>query len=84
MSRFRAMKEDGTEVAYGLDHVLGWFYQEFDGEGDCTVDLDSRFTGLGRGELVHRLQQTNAHPGRISAIAADIDPAEYDAVMEGC
>jgi hypothetical protein len=77
MSRFICTKndDDKTEVAYGLDHALGWFYQEFDENGDCTRDLDSLFTQLGRAELVHRLEQTDADPRRIAAIQMDLDPA---------
>lgn len=82
MSRFTAQHENGNQVAYGLDHAIGWFYQEFDAAGECVKDLDTMFTGLSKGSLVERLGKTNANPGRISAIACDLDPAEYDAVME--
>jgi len=76
MSRFSARTHDGHMVAYGLDHALGWFYQEFDENGECVSDLDSAFTGLSKGRLVHLLSETDANPARVRAIALDLDPAQ--------
>jgi hypothetical protein len=78
MSRFICTDEDGNSCAYGLDHAVGWFFQ-CEAKG---IDEDTMFTGLSRGTLINYLSRTDANPGRISAIAADLDPAEYDEVMK--
>jgi len=76
MSRYGACKPGGITVAYGLDHVLGWFYQEFNSAGECIKDEDTMFTSLGRGKLVHLLEQTDAPKEHISNIALDLDPSD--------
>ena len=76
MSRYYAEKKDApeVEVAYGIDGG-SWFYQEFNQEGDCTVDLDSRFNKkFGRGELVKLLELTTAPTKHIKNVAIDLDP----------
>jgi len=48
MSRFTINKEDGTEIAYGFDHICGYFVQQFDptedGSEKVSVDLDNLTT----------------------------------------
>lgn len=77
MSQFYCNKPDGTEVLYGLDHVLGWFYTEFaaDNPLKTLVDLCSTLGTLSRGELVGLLKATDAPQQHITFIALDIDPA---------
>ena len=75
MSQLTATKTDDQEitVVYGLDHVLGWFYQEIK-DDDIIIDLDI-FTGLGKGQLVELLVKTNAPKACIVNVALDLDPA---------
>ncbi len=54
MSRYTAVVEkDGQQltIAWGLDHAVGCFFQVFDAEQDCIVDLDALFDGLTLAEL---------------------------------
>jgi hypothetical protein len=83
MSRFTCRHEDGWTVAYGLDHALGWFYQEFDAYDNCITDEDTFSTGLGRGRLLELLEQTDALESHKSAIALDLCPSDPQG-MESC
>lgn len=76
MSQFRTTVKDDptTTVVYGLDHVFGWFYQEFNAEDECVSDLDTLMSGLSRGRLVDLLVKTNAPSEHITRIALDLDP----------
>ncbi|RPI55330.1 MAG: hypothetical protein EHM49_02080 [Deltaproteobacteria bacterium] len=80
MSRFYTTKKDPAAaditIAYGIDDG-GWFYQEFNEDEDCIMDLDSRFSrGFGRGKLVELLENTTAPPAHIRNIALDLDPGD--------
>lgn len=76
MSRLTATKANGRVVAFGLDHAVGWFYQEYISmREEPVVDLDSLFTGLGRGRLLELLEDTDATTEQKSRIALDLDPA---------
>lgn len=68
MSRRVATKNDGTEVGYGLDHMFGWFYQEFDEEGECVVDRDF----LSKGEMLTLLNNTDVSEEIKGSIAMDL------------
>ena len=77
MSRFIAWRTDDPEihVAYGLDHALGWFCDEFAQDGSCTNEESTLFTGLSRSGLLEILQETNAPEEHLLRIALDLDPA---------
>jgi hypothetical protein len=75
MSRLVCKHKNGNEVAFGLDHVVGWFYQEFNLVNDCVVDLD-HFTMLSRGELIQRLSHTDASDIAITKIRNNLDPGK--------
>lgn len=75
MSRIECFKENGNQVAFGIDRVTGWFYQEFDKKtGECIADDDQVFTGLSRMQLVNRLHDTDADKAAINLVALDLDP----------
>jgi hypothetical protein len=50
MSRysFERVTEEGLvfDAAYGFDHAMGYFFQEFGPDGELVSDLDSLFGGL--------------------------------------
>jgi hypothetical protein len=52
----------GRKVAYGFDHALGYFFQEFDAEGEIVVDEDSLFADLNNGRLLERLDGIEGIP----------------------
>ena len=76
MSRLTATKtaDQKITVVYGLDHVLGWFYEEHK-DDEKIVDLDGLFTGLGKGQLVELLEKTDAPKACVAKVALDLDPA---------
>jgi hypothetical protein len=60
MSRYtfeKIVEEDGSvsEVVYGFDQAMGYFFQEFDGGGELITDADSLFSGLTGVGLAQRL-----------------------------
>ena len=76
MSAFWAHVLDNPEntVSYGLDHVTGWFYTEFNSDDEPVVELDSMFTGLSKGKLLELLEKTDAPAKHLKRIALDLDP----------
>lgn len=78
MSRYATVHKNGNSVAYGLDHACGWFYQEFDADGECVVDKDSMFTNLKGFELTELLKETYAPAQHIQNPSLDLDPGVYD------
>ena len=76
MSRFSAQVIDKPEhsVLYGLDHVLGWWYQEYDGDDECIIDKDTMTNRLTKGQLVELLEKTDAPKKHLQRIAMDLDP----------
>lgn len=79
MSRYTATHKNGHEVAYGLDHACGWFYQEFNDDRETLAkDLDSMFTDLKGWELTKLLEQTDAPASHIRNPSLDLDPGVYD------
>ena len=61
MSRYTISLPD-RKIAYGFDHAVGYFFQEFDAEGEITVDEDSLFHGLTNGPLLERLDGIEGIP----------------------
>jgi hypothetical protein len=59
MSRYTFQKTDDQNnpvwISYGFDHACGYFYQEFDAEDECLLDLDSLFGGLTGVQLAEHL-----------------------------
>jgi hypothetical protein len=74
MSRIAVTKANGNQVAFGLDHAIGWFYQEYDADGEMVNDTDTMFGGLSRGTLLELLEDTDATDEQKFAIALDLDP----------
>jgi len=44
-------------IAYGYDHACGYFYQEYDVNGECIADIDTRFDGLTGAQLAEKLEK---------------------------
>lgn len=79
MSRYTTTHYNGNEVAYGLDHAFGWFYQEFGDDRETLVkDLDSLTTDLRGYQLTELLEKTNAPADHIRNPSLDLDPGVYD------
>ena len=82
MSRLTFPAKDGTKIAFGLDHAMGWFFQKFDRHGDCEIDEDQFFDprDFNRGKLLERIQEhglpSHALELAMTKIALDLDPAK--------
>ena len=61
ISRYTLSLPD-REIAYGFDHAVGYFFQEFDAAGETTVDECSLFDGLTHGPLLERLDGIEGVP----------------------
>jgi hypothetical protein len=80
MSRF--VKQHPTkplEIAYGLDHHLGWFYTIFtlepeDEDDDVLEDKSTMFDRLDKVTLVDQLEEFDADEFHIHRILLDLDP----------
>jgi hypothetical protein len=80
MSRFTTNLKEFPEVAvkYGLDHALGWWYEEYEkGMEEPTVERDSFSGNLSKGEFIELLEKTNAPKEHLEAIVLDLDPAKW-------
>lgn len=75
MSRYTAFNSNsGNFVAYGFDHAVGYFYQEYDNENDDPViDVDSLFHGLTGVRLAEYLKNTTANSDHIRKCILDLE-----------
>lgn len=74
MSRFTFDLGNGCDIAYGLDHAVGYFFQKFDAAGEVIVDLDL-FDGLDWMDLEDRIVA--------EARALDADKAD-ELILDAC
>ena len=78
MSRYVKDIEEGKfTVAYGFDHVTGYFFQVFDnhaerGEDLLIVDQDSYMTGMTNGDMFSLMEEYEADPAHKSQVALDL------------
>jgi hypothetical protein len=76
MSRY-IIKKDDKQLAYGFDHVLGYFYDitdlnEPDDSKDHLIESKSYFiNGLSRGKFAEILEQWGARKTHLMAVALD-------------
>ena len=73
MSRFSATQED-TYIIYGLDHILGWFFEEWPVEyfpDSPTIEKNN----ISNGALLELLEGYDNVPSENKmSIAMDLDP----------
>ena len=73
MSRYALKHPNGHMVAYGLDHVLGYFYDEFyydeDGERVDVYEASTVRTSMSKGAFNEFLVEANAPGHHINAAA---------------
>ena len=78
MSRYVKDIEDGRlTVAYGFDHVTGYFFQVFDnhaerGEDLLIIDQDSYMTGMSNGDMLSLMEEYGADSVHKSKVALDL------------
>lgn len=76
MSRYALKHPNGHRVAYGLDHVLGYFYDEFyydeEGERVDVFEESTLHTGMSKGAFNELLVDADAPGHHINAAALDL------------
>ena len=76
MSRYVKNLGEGKDVAYGFDHVTGYFFQVFDtdedGEDILLVDECSLFTKVSKGRLIELMKEYGADETHIANVALDL------------
>lgn len=88
MSRITSRSVDGNQVAFGLDHALGWFFDEWqedeEGEPEMEIEESSIFSGLSKERLLDLLntrlpkEEKQRLKNQIGAVALDLDPGEVE------
>ena len=77
MSRYTKRLESGKEVAYGFEHVLGYFFQVFDTPDDneediLLVDECSTLTKMSNGKMIHLMDIHKLPESHIEMVAMDL------------
>ena len=62
MTRHTVYLPDHGRVAYGFDEAIGYFFQEFDPQGEIITNEDTLLTGLTHGRLLGRLEGIDGVP----------------------
>ena len=75
-SRYVCEGKKGEEVVFGIDRMMGWFFQLWDSEDEPSIDVDR----LSNGKLIQLLEKygkSNAKLNKaIDYIAMDKDPGD--------
>jgi len=77
MSRYVKELENGKEVAYGFDHVLGYFLQVFDvpdedGKDILLIDESSMLTKMSNGKMIELMDVYRLPESHIEMVASDL------------
>ena len=76
MSRYSRVINENESIAFGYDHLEGYFFQHFkrreDGEDDLIVDESSLFTMMLNEEMVRLLVKYNCSQDIIKKVELDL------------
>ena len=78
MSRYSKTLDNGKEIAYGWDHVTGYFFQVFDVLEDHDEDEHllinecSTFTKMSNGKMLELMSVYNLPESHIERVAMDL------------
>ena len=78
MSRYSKTLDNGKEIAYGWDHVTGYFFQVFDVLDDNDEDEHllinecSTFTKMSNGKMLELMSVYNLPESHIERVAMDL------------
>ena len=76
MSRYIKHLDNGKVVAYGHDHVLGYFIDVFDGtdeDGDDILIVEkSSLTGNSNGDILEAMEHYEIRNDHCSSVALDL------------
>ena len=74
MSRYVIEKEDGSEIAYGFDHALGFFVQlfEYDKDGRVNVTIDMDRLNSSRGDVLEKCTELGVPDEHLERISLDL------------
>ena len=77
MSRYSKELENGKRIAYGFDHVLGYFFDVFDvpdkdGEEHLLIEESSKLTGMSNGKMIELMDVYKLPESHIEQVAMDL------------
>ena len=77
MSRYSKKLENGKIVAYGYDHITGYFFQVFDRVGSVEedyLDIDecSTFTKMSNSRMIELMEMYNSPETHIEQVVRDL------------
>ena len=76
MSRYSKIINENEFIAFGYDHLEGYFFQHFkkgeDGEDILVVDESSLFTVMSNGKMIELLTKYNCSEEIIKKVALDL------------
>ena len=77
MSRYIKELENGKTVAYGYDHVLGYFIDVFDvpdddGVENLLIEESSRLTKMSNGKMLELMNVYELPESHIEQVAMDL------------
>jgi hypothetical protein len=77
MSRYTKNMEDGRTVAYGYDHVLGYFFDVFGiadekGVSESLIEESSILTRMSNGKMIELMDMFNLPESHIELVAMDL------------
>ena len=76
MSRYSKVINENEFIAFGYDHLEGYFFQHFkkreDGEDILVVDESSLFTIMSNGKMIELLTKYNCSEEIIEKVALDL------------
>ena len=76
MSRYSKVINKNEFIAFGYDHLEGYFFQHFkkgnDGEDILIVDESSLFTAMPNGKMIELLTEYNCSEDIIEKVALDL------------
>lgn len=79
MSRHITNQPDGTYVAYGFDHAIGYFFDKIrDSESDeiedkYIIEESSVFTRMSNGKMIELMKEHNCSAEHAQLVALDLE-----------
>jgi len=77
MSRYVKELENGNTVAYGFDHVLGYFIDEYgpdddNGEAVMLIDECSKLTNMSNGRMIELMKKYDLPRFHVDRVVMDL------------
>ena len=73
MSRYTKVTDDNKVLAYGFDHVMGYWYDIQDSETHKIIEEKASFTGASKSEIIEVLSKYKINETHLYALALDLE-----------